>query len=90
MTDAVGTLKRSLVFLERELDRLGDAADDAEHELRLKPTDVEACRRVEAVYVLAREVWTKIQALRVQEGESPGIQLDRASRFHLAYKSALG
>ena len=50
MDDDGLVIARRLAFLERELDRMGDAADDAEHELRLNQTDAAARRQLEAIY----------------------------------------
>jgi hypothetical protein len=71
-------IARRLAFLERELDRMGGPADDAEHELRLNPTDAAACQRLEAIYALAGKTWAEIQELRVrQPGRYAVIHYDR-------------
>lgn len=67
MDDDGSVIARRLAFLERELDRMGGAADDAEHELRLNPTDAAARRRLEAIYTLAGETWTTICELRQRD-----------------------
>jgi protein involved in temperature-dependent protein secretion len=60
MDDDGSVIARRLAFLERELDRMGDAADDAEHELRLNPTDAAARRQLQAIYALAGKTWSQI------------------------------
>jgi hypothetical protein len=93
MNEIESVVARRVSFLERELDRMSDAADDAEHELRLNPTDLAARRRLEAIYVLAGDTWAQIQELRAgQPGRDAVIYYDRhadasASR---AYRQALG
>ncbi len=94
MNEIESVIARRLAFLERELDHMGDAADDAEHELRLNPTDLLARRRLEAIYALAGKTWADIQELRTrQAGRHGAIHYDRhavdasASR---AYRQALG
>ena len=94
MNEIGSVIARRLAFLERELDRMGDAADDAEHELRANPTDLLARRRLEAIYALAGKTWADIQELRAcQPGRHGAIHYDRhaadtsASR---AYRQALG
>lgn len=78
MNELGAVIARRLAFLERELDRMGDTADDAEHELRLSPTDTEARRRLEAIYVLAGKTWAEIQELRAgQPGRHAVIHYDR-------------
>ena len=67
MNELGAVIARRLAFLERELDRMGGAADDAEHELRLSPTDTAASRRLEAIYALAGKTWAEIQELRVRQ-----------------------
>ena len=59
-----------LAFLERELDRMGQDAHDAEHELRVNPTDDGARRRVQAIYLVAAEIWTQIKELRARHTAS--------------------
>jgi hypothetical protein len=93
MNDDGSVIARRLAFLERELDRMGGGADDAEHDLRLNPTDSEASRRLEVIYALAGRTWAEIQELRArQPGRYAGIRYDRradasASR---AWRQALG
>jgi hypothetical protein len=78
MNDDGSVIARRLAFLERELDRMGGDADDAEHELRLNPTDTEARRRLEAIYALAGRTWAEIQELRArQPGRYAVIRYDR-------------
>jgi hypothetical protein len=78
MNDDGSVIARRLAFLEHELDRMGDGADDAEHDLRLNPTDSEARRRLEAIYVLAGKTWAQIQELRTrQPGRYAVIRYDR-------------
>jgi hypothetical protein len=60
-------------FLERALERMELAADDAESELRANPTDAATGRRVKALYALADETWTGIQALRARLSGSPSV-----------------
>ena len=67
MNELGAVIARRLAFLERELDRMGGAADDAEHELRINPTDTAASRRLEAIYALAGKTWAQIQELRVRQ-----------------------
>ena len=62
-----------IYFLERELERMSTVADDAEDELRAKPTDVATVRRLEALYVLADETWERIQALRARLSGGPSV-----------------
>lgn len=84
---------RRLAFLERELDRMGCSADDAEEELRLNPTNATARRRLEAIYALAGEVWEQIQELRSrQSGRYAVIYYDRDADTPEArtYRQALG
>jgi len=93
MNDDGAVIARRLAFLERELDRMGGAADDAEHDLRLNPTDAAARRRLEAIYALAGKTWSQILELRArQPGRYAVIHYDRdvdapAGR---AYRQALG
>jgi hypothetical protein len=67
MNETESVVARRLAFLERELDRMGGAADAAEHELRLNPTDAIARRRLEAIYALAGATWAQIQELRARQ-----------------------
>jgi hypothetical protein len=62
-----------ICFLERELERMSCVADDAEEELRAKPTDVATVRRLEALYALADETWERIQALRARLSGGPSV-----------------
>jgi hypothetical protein len=64
VTNHAGRLVPRLDFLETELSRMGDAASDAEWELRENPTDHAARDRLSAIYDLARSVWQSIQELR--------------------------
>lgn len=72
MTRDTGRLAHRLDFLETELSRMGDAASDAERDLRKNPTDQEARDRLSAIYDLARSVWHSIQELRRDLQASPG------------------
>lgn len=84
---------RRLAFLERELDRMGCAADDAEEELRLKPTDPAARRRLEALYTLAGETWRQIQGLRAcRASRQTVIRVERTADAAAprSYRQALG
>ena len=47
------------------------AADSAEDELRARPMDAAAVRRLEALYALADETWERIQALRARLSGGP-------------------
>ena len=92
MNEIESVIARRLAFLERELDRMGGAADDAEHDLRLNPTDGVARRRLEAIYALAGKTWAEIQDLRVrQSGGHAAIYFDHdADRpADRAYRQAL-
>jgi hypothetical protein len=73
MNELGSVMARRLAFLERELDRMGGGADDAEHELRLNPTDPAACRRLEAIYVLAGKTWAQILELRAHQTDRPSV-----------------
>lgn len=84
---------RRLAFLERELDRMGCTADDAEEELRLNPTDPAARRRLEAIYAVAGDTWRQIQELRArQDSRYAAIHYDRSADSAAArtYRRALG
>ena len=86
-------IARRLAFLEHELDCMGDAADDAEHELRLNPTDPEAGHRLEAIYTLAGNTWAQIQELRAcQPDRHAAIRFDHDADASgsRAYRQALG
>jgi len=93
MNDDGSMISWRLAFLERELDRMGGGADDAEHELRLNPTDPAARRRLEAIYVLAGDTWARIQELRArQPAGHAAIRYDRDADASAgrAYRRALG
>lgn len=92
MDENESVIVRRLAFLERELDCMGNAADDAEHDLRLNPTDPLARRRLEAIYALAARTWTDIQDLRArQPGRGSLIHYDRHADASgaRAYRQAL-
>jgi hypothetical protein len=72
MTRDTGRVAQRLDFLETELSRMGDAASDAERDLRKNPTDQAARDRLSAIYDLARSVWHSIQELRRDLHASPG------------------
>lgn len=72
MATDTGRLTHRLDFLETELSRMGDAASDAERDLRKNPTDQAASDRLSAIYDLARSVWHSIQELRRDLRVSPG------------------
>ena len=81
MTRSERAIILSIGFLEHELERIGDAAQDAESGLLANPTDPGAGRRVEAIYALAGETWERARALRVRlNGGSPLIHYDREIR----------
>lgn len=93
MNDDGAVTARRLAFLERELDRMGGAADDAEHELRLNPTDPRARRRVEAIYAVAGKTWAEIQALRARRPSRYAVihyDRDIDASAGRAYRQALG
>lgn len=69
MTDTSGLIAQRLAFLERELDRLGRSADDIEHDLFVNPTDALSGRRLEAIYAVAGQTWSKIRELRAQQNK---------------------
>jgi hypothetical protein len=50
---------------------MGDAASDAEWDLRENPTNHEAKKRLSAIYDLARTIWHSIQELRRDLASSP-------------------
>lgn len=72
MTKDTGRIAHRLDFLETELSRMGDAASDAEWDLRKNPTDHVARDRLAAIYDLARNVWQAIQELRRDLQAKPG------------------
>lgn len=93
MSESESVIARRLAFLERELDRMSDAADDAEHDLRLNPTDAQARCRLEAIYVLAGKTWTQILELRARgPGRHAVIRYDRRADASAgrAWRQALG
>lgn len=93
MNDIESVIARRLAFLEREFDRMSGAADDAEDDLRLNPTDSVARRRLEAIYVLSGKISEQIQELRADEaGRHDAIRYDRDADTSIerAYRQALG
>jgi hypothetical protein len=93
MDDDGSVIARRLAFLERELDRLGDSADDAEHELRLNPTDATARRRLEAIYALAGKTWSQILELRARQSQRYAViryDRDADASAGRAWRQALG
>ncbi|MFZ5782672.1 MAG: hypothetical protein ACOY4R_20925 [Pseudomonadota bacterium] len=66
MDDQV-SIARRIAFLERELERMGSAAEDAEQGLRDNPTDLRAGGRLKAIYALAGDTWADIKALRARQ-----------------------
>jgi len=93
MNEIESVIARRLAFLERELDRMGRTADDAEYELRLNPTDPAARRRLEAIYALAGDTSERIRELRARQSDRHGViyydaDADRAAGR--AYRQALG
>jgi len=92
MNEIESVIARRLAFLEREFDRMGGAADDAEHDLRLNPSDPIARRQLEAIYALAGKTWAEIQQLRArQPGHHAVIRYDRHADRSAdgAYRQAL-
>ena len=88
-----GSVIARLAFLERELDRMGSAAEAAERELRLNPTDPEARRRLVAIYALAGKTWAEVRELRsCQPGRHAVIRYDRHANAPAgrAWRQALG
>jgi hypothetical protein len=77
MVETGSVIARRIAFLERELDRMGRLADDAEHDLRANPADAEARRTLEAVYALSGETWSRICELRARQGDAAAIRFDR-------------
>ncbi|WP_422003401.1 hypothetical protein [Reyranella sp.] len=55
-----------IYFLERALEGMEQAADDAECDLLANPTDASQGRQLGAFYVLADETWRHIQMLRAR------------------------
>ena len=93
MNDDGSVIARRLAFLERELDRTGDAAGDAEHGLRLNPTDAAARRRLEANYALAGKTWSQILELRARQPDRYAVihyDRDTDSSASRASRQALG
>jgi hypothetical protein len=93
MNELGSVIARRLAFLERELDRMGGGADDAEHELRLNPTDPAACRRLEAIYALAGKTWAQILELRAHRPDRPSViryDHNADALAERAYRRALG
>jgi hypothetical protein len=62
-----------LYFLERALERMEEAAEDAESELRADPTSAARGRQVGSFYALASETWARIQALRARLNGGPSL-----------------
>ena len=92
MNEIESVVARRLAFLERELDRMGGAVDDAEHELRLNPTDPIARRRLEAIYALAGKTWAQIQELRARQSGRHAVilyDLHADTSADRAYRQAL-
>ena len=69
MTDNEGRLARRIAFLESELFRMRDDANDAEQVLRRNPTDPDARDRVAAIYEAASAMWQVIQELQSRRTE---------------------
>lgn len=93
MNDDGAVIARRLAFLERELDRMGGAADDAERGLLLNPTDSAARRRLEAIYAVAGKTWAEIQELRARQPDRYAIiryDRDVDASGGRAYRRALG
>jgi hypothetical protein len=93
MNDDGSVIARRLAFLERELDRMGGEADDAEHDLRLNPTDAVARRRLEAIYALAGKTWAQVQELRARQPDHHAViryDRDADASAGRAYRQALG
>lgn len=93
MNDDGSVIARRLAFLEHELDRMGGAADDAEHELRINPTDVVARRRLEAIYALAGKTWSQILELRAHQPDRDAViryDRDADASAGRAWRQALG
>lgn len=66
-----------IYFLERALEGVEQAADDAESDLLANPTDASQGRQLGAIYALADETWRDIQALRARlDGASSLIYFD--------------
>ena len=78
MTHGESLIAARVYFLERALERMEQAADDAESELRANPTNAIWGRQVKALYALAGETWAGIQSLRAQLNGGPSsIHFDR-------------
>ena len=93
MNDDGSVIARRLAFLECELDRMGGAADDAEHELRLNPTGAVAGRRLEAIYALAGKTWAQVLELRAGQPDRHAVicyDHDADASAGRAYRQALG
>jgi hypothetical protein len=92
MNELGSVIARRLAFLEHELDRMGGGADDAEHELRLNPTDPAASRRLEAIYALAGKTWAEILELRARHPDPSVIHYDHNADAlaDRTYRRALG
>ncbi len=93
MDDDGSVIARRLAFFERELDRMGDAADDAEDELRLNPTDTAARRQLEAIYALAGKTWSQILELRARQPDRHAViryDRDADASAGRAWRQALG
>jgi hypothetical protein len=87
MNEHEGVIARRIAFLQRELERLGVAAFDAEHELRIRPTQAAARHRAEAVYILAGDIWKKIGELRAQAEVPAVIRFDATAAGQAAARS---
>ncbi|HZX82807.1 MAG TPA: hypothetical protein VFF19_04515 [Reyranella sp.] len=93
MNELGSVIARRLAFLECELDRMGGAADDAEHGLRLNPTDPAASRRLEAIYALAGKTWAEILELRARDADRHSViryDHDADASADRSYRRALG
>jgi hypothetical protein len=93
MNDDGSVIARRLAFLEREFDRMSGEADDAEHELRLNPTDAAARRRLEAIYALAGKTSAQILDLRARQPDRHAVicyDRDADASAGRAYRQALG
>jgi hypothetical protein len=90
MNELGSVIARRLAFLEHELDRMGGGADDAEHELRLNPTDPAASRRLEAIYALAGKTWAEILELRARHPSVIRYDHNADALADRTYRRALG